>query len=421
MTALLLWIQDRILSTRIALFLVLLSVSAVFAGRNIGESWMASGNDMQFILEELENPDSWILDWVAGPWVGKEMFVYYRPVTSTAWWLEYTVFGENQAAWQCVSLLLYLGAVTFLFLLLCRIFGNGIAPFVGVGVWAFREKTVLLIQWVPAQTDLLAGFFAISCLYFWNRYLMERKQSALALSFLLCVLALGSKEVALVLPLLAAALAAYRRDKKWVLISIGCVAFLGLFIALRTVALGGIGFVPGDKVGTSQGGIEATSAIRNMIQFVLPAPLGLGGVILPTLILLFTTLSIWIFRKKSIVSLFALAIFGLALSTVALGGIEWWFLPQTIQSILLGMLCGLLILFAAKWESRGALLALITGVLFSVFAIRVVFNSAGNVFYLPHIYWAIAWGALITAMLNYARKTCRLSEIAPTEGFQANR
>ena len=420
MTSLLLRLQDRISATRLVLFLALLSVSATFAGRNIGGSWTASGNDMQFILEELENPDSWVLDWVAGPWVGREMFVYYRPVTSVAWWLEYTVFGENQSAWQCVSLLLYLGGITLLFLFLCRLFGNGIAPFVGVGVWAFREKTVLLIQWVPAQTDLLAGFFALLCLYFWDRFLLEKKQSFFTIAFLMCLLALGSKEVALVLPLICAALAAYRRDKRWAIWAVGCIVFLALFVYLRSIALGGTGFIPGDKVGSSHGGIEATSAMRNVIQFLIPSPIGIGAAIISPLFLSLTTIALWLMRKRSVVLLFAVAIAGIILTTFALGGIEWWFVPQTLPALFSGMICILLICFAIRWEPHSALFAFIVGVIFSVFAIRVVFNSVGNVFYLPHIYWAIAWTTLVTAVLTSARRTSRLPKIVPTEVFQAN-
>ncbi len=413
MTRILNSINRSCASSRLTLFLVLLSASAFFAGRNIGQSWTASGNDMVFIIDELENPDSWILDWLTGPWVGKEMFVYYRPITSLAWWLEYYAFGENQAAWQCVSLLLYLGGVTFLFLLICRIFGAGLPAFLGTAVWAFREKTDLIIQWTPAQTDLLAGFFALSALYFWDKFLIERKQSLLAGALILAILALGSKEVALVLPLVGAALSVFRRKEKWGLYALGCVSLLVLFFVLRTYLLGGIGFVPGDKVGTNAGGIDTGNAIRNVFQFLLPSWIGFTFVSLAGLVILITGCFVYVYRKLSVILLLLIVVVGLGLSTLLIGGFEWWMIPETYLSLFKAIVAFGIFFLIIKWSVRLFLLSLIVGTVFSVFAIRVVFNSAGNVFYLPHLYWALIWATVFTAGLSWFQNRHQSPKILP--------
>jgi hypothetical protein len=371
-----------------------------------------------------------VQDWVVGPWIGREIFVYYRPVTSLVMFAEFRLFGEHSAPWQALSLALHLGSTALLALFIRRLFRSCTAGIVGALLWGFRDKMALAIEWTPAQTDLLAGFFALLCLLTLKLYLEERRWFWLLLAAPSGLLAMGSKEVALILPLLVTALALHAGTlpRKKLAALLGTTWLLTLaFLLWRSHALRGMGFMPGQgthpsgkfgKGRSSVGRITPGGLAQKLLAFLLPLPLGPNAPF-PALATLGTgataALTHRLSQTRSPRTVLAAAGIGLLLVTLLmsdpqdgwmlsslfdsfLSGLIHWLMPDTYFGLLFGLAMLALLVFALKRRPRDGALLLAWGVSVWLPLYHVVFNSAGNVTYLPDTYWALVWGWIAAAL-----------------------
>jgi hypothetical protein len=402
-----LWQTERLASKKWVFALLVAGIIAAtavtFLGA-VGGSWYESGDDMRHILPELEHGSP--TDWLTGPWVGKRMFEYYRPVTSIAMWAQYQAFGERQSAWQMVSLLSHLSSVALLALLLRTLFGASLPALCGTAIWAFRGRTLETIEWVPAQTDLYAGLFSLAALLLFVLWLRGGRHLVVGVAIVLWLLAVGSKEVALVVPGVAGAIALFEEGqsaKTKALIVASCAAVAVLFVAVRLAMLGGTGFLPGQAVGDSvrTGGIRPDSVVRNLLGFLLPASLA------PISPLCWKAawsaavgaLGTWLLGRKRWIYGVAAAAATFLLITHFLGDPGFWLVPQTGLSIIKAIIpIGLAALVVSRLPKKAGMAALV-GLILSLPLYHVVYNKAGNVRYLPDIYWAIVWCLVGSAIL----------------------
>ena len=391
----------------LAALAVLLLLPCVACGSAVGGNWWRSGNDMGYFLRELERTSPGeVLGWLTGPWIGHELFRYYRPVTSLAIYAEYAVFGRHSAGWQALSLLLHLGSTLCLALLCRRVLRSPTAALVAASVWTLRPRMAMTIEWVPAQTDLLAGFFALLSLLALQVYLDERRRRWLLLAALSLVLAMGSKEVALVVPGMAALLILHARGvaprRKALLIG-GAVLLIVTFVAWRSYALAGLGYVPGAEDMPARGASEqGTRLALRLLDFLLPAPSLQQA--LPSVLLIFiatgVALLLWVpLRQRNWTHSFIVGGVGLIGLTLAAEDDGWWLLPENLVGLALGVGALLLVLLVVRRCPRQALLLAGWGVVAWLPTYQVVYNVAGNVRYLPDTYWALGWGTLAIALL----------------------
>ena len=367
---------------------------------------------MAYLLPEARSANSHgVLGWLTGPWMGYRLFEYYRPVTSLALYGEYRLFGEQSAGWQVVSLILHMSSTAMLATLCRRVFSSGLAALVGAGVWGFRDRQWDAIAWTPAQTDLLAGFFALACLLSLAIFLDSAGAKWLICAAVSGILSVGSKEAALVLPLLASLLIlrnpSQSRRTHWRMIG-GAWLLAFVFFVWRYHALGGLGFTPGQVSAHSGGGrLRPDQILSHLWSFLLPAPLGSAAVVsagaCPALFA--SLLLIAELRRRRLPRLWLLAAGAAAflLVTVFLGGPEWWLVLQTYESLLAGIFCISLLALTVIWRPYDSLFVLGWGVCAWLPLYHIVYNVAGNVSYLADTYWALAWSALIAAVLRKGR------------------
>lgn len=131
---------------------------------------------------------------------------YYRPVVKLSLRATWAVFGGRPAAHHAVNLLVHASAVLFLGLLLRRLVPPGAAA-IAAAVFAVHPSTVQAVDIVTARSDLLAGAFVLAACALFAR-LATRDRPPVALEAALAataLLAFGSKESALLLPLPLAA------------------------------------------------------------------------------------------------------------------------------------------------------------------------------------------------------------------------
>jgi len=388
----------------------------------VGGDWLRSGNDMRYFLDELQGADAErVWGWVTGPWIGRELFRYYRPVTSLAVFAQYRLFGEWSAPWQGLSLLLHAASTVILAELCSRIVHSRIAGLAAALVWAYRDRMALAIEWTPAQTDFLAVFFSLAALLTLKLYLDQSRWPWLLPSGLCALLAMGSKEVALILPGPAALLAldAFRQHRlsgrKAAAIIAGAALLAGAFLSWRVHALQGLGFLPGQAGEHSSGGASSRQLLPGFIRFLLPDSLD-GSTTVPPLASVLAALTfylVWRLRRTGSRRWWPAALAGFLAVTAAAGHPMVWIVPVTYPELASGIAWTGLLALALQRRRWDALLALGFGLVLWLPTYHVVYNRAGNVFYLPHVYWALLWAAISAAVLDYLGVTASPTSSAP--------
>ena len=129
---------------------------------------------------------------------------YYRPVTKASFRLTFALAGPSPFAFHLGNLVLHAIGVLLLTLLLLQLFERPFA-LLGATLWGLHPMTVQAVQNVTARSDLLAGAFFLGALVLVARWTRTERWPWLFASVVLAVLAMGSKESALLLPFAAGA------------------------------------------------------------------------------------------------------------------------------------------------------------------------------------------------------------------------
>jgi Tfp pilus assembly protein PilF len=186
------------------------------------------------------NPPTWA--GVAYHWT-HTAYDLYIPVTYTAWaglaWLGYVAEPDaagshlNPYLFHAANVLLHAGATLLVFEILRRLFRRDLAAACGALVFALHPVQVEAVGWVAGFKDVLAGFLSLAAIVF---YLDEETTKSQPIKFaaavFLFILAILSKPIAMVVPVIALSLDVilHRRPIKqsflrfgiWLPLSIAC-------------------------------------------------------------------------------------------------------------------------------------------------------------------------------------------------------
>jgi hypothetical protein len=165
----------------------------------------------------------------------------YRPVTSLSLWANWAPGGDGPAAFHAVNVLLHVAASALVVLLLLTL---GCAPagaLVGGALFAVHPVHVEAVANIVGRADVLATIFCLVGALAWlsPRLGPWARAAGVAVAY---ALALGSKEIAVVLPglllLLSWARPAGRRLVGEVAVLAPTVVVLGAYLLVRLSALG---------------------------------------------------------------------------------------------------------------------------------------------------------------------------------------
>jgi hypothetical protein len=157
----------------------------------------------------LKAEDGTLLSWLLHLWVDglPVQSHYYRPLSSASLCLDYALFGDNTMAWHSMQLFLHASNALLLFAL-ARMLTQGLlwqntASALAVLLFCVSPATPEVSVWVAGRYNVLAlGWMLLAMIlhghgrYYW--------------SLLMTMLALASKESALVLPVLLASISWWR-------------------------------------------------------------------------------------------------------------------------------------------------------------------------------------------------------------------
>lgn len=158
---------------------------------------------------------------------GRDQFC--RPILNLTFLVEKYLYGTKPFGYHLTNLLLHLFSVFSLFLLFTLKYDKK-KTFIVCVLFACHPAVVQAVAWIPGRNDSLLALFIILSLYFFIKY-NEKNKSGYLLSYLFCfVLALLTKETAIVLPLFYLLFLLF--DKKNAKQIIVTVMILSLIIAL---------------------------------------------------------------------------------------------------------------------------------------------------------------------------------------------
>lgn len=127
--------------------------------------------------------------------------VYYRPLVSVSFGLDYLMWGWDALGYRITNLVLHLFNVVLVYLLGRRLLNTAIPALLGAAFFGVLPIHELSVFWLPGRTDVLCSLFYLVSLLIFMIHMERGGFRLLALSCLFFVFALLSKEMALSLPL----------------------------------------------------------------------------------------------------------------------------------------------------------------------------------------------------------------------------
>jgi Tfp pilus assembly protein PilF len=343
---------------------------------------------------------------------------YYRPLMSFAYLICYKLFGPIPFGFHLLNMVLHAAVVLLTFAVTERLFGDRLMSLVAAGLFALHPVHTESVAWIAGVTDLeLSVFFLLTFLFYLRlapsgfasvdpqdsgrragkrglfRFAADSAWGTQVAMLATYILALLSKEQALVLPLLATAYEhAYRGDRAATSLRAKVARYAGLwiaaaaYVAFRHFVLGG--FVPSvarPALAWSRVVLTAISLIGSYVwKLIWPVHLS----------------AFYVFHESSRVSDTSVLL-GLVALLAALNLFVWlWSRARPISFALLWIGITLAPVLNARWMPAG------------VFAERYL--------YLPSVgfCWLLGWAAVVAWRASPtelpARPSAAPSPVAPS-------
>lgn len=173
-------------------------------------------------------------DWGEGV---NTLYGYYRPLAIFSYFLNYSVHKLHVFGYHFINLLLHsLVSITFFFFSL-HIFKKFKPSFIAGLMFLTTPIHSTLACYISGRADLFASFFILLALIQYMKFLNEKVRIHFISFFLFFILALLSKEIALILPvlcLLYSCIIKRKPDIRTLLINLSIILF---FLFMRSIAI----------------------------------------------------------------------------------------------------------------------------------------------------------------------------------------
>ncbi len=127
---------------------------------------------------------------------------FYRPLQTVSFMLDAFIGGTNPWIYHFTSLVYHLFTVVAVYFLLKLLRFNQLTAFIAALIFSVHPLLSSAVSWIPARGDLLVGLFGVLLFISFIRYWSTKKVLYIILHTILFTLALFSKEIAVLFPLL---------------------------------------------------------------------------------------------------------------------------------------------------------------------------------------------------------------------------
>lgn len=195
------------LNNKIKAALLLFILAVVLYSNSLGGEFVY--DDEYFIVKNihirnLENIPSFFVNPQAVAFADLAQDVY-RPLTTVSYAFDYHLWRLDTFGYHLENVIFHGLNAILLFILLYLIFGDIFIAFLASLLFACHPVQTEVVAWISGRSSVLFLFFYLLSFIFYALYVKRRNKIFLALSLILCVKALFSKEMAASLPLLLAA------------------------------------------------------------------------------------------------------------------------------------------------------------------------------------------------------------------------
>ncbi len=147
--------------------------------------------------------------WFASPYATSALREHtgYRPILMASYALDYALWPNPSAGYHRTNLAIHLGVVALVYLLARRLWGDGLAALLAAAAMALHPINAEAVNYISARSSSLAACFALLAVWAYDvatRAAAARRHTVTwrAVAMLATLLAVGTKESAVVLPLL---------------------------------------------------------------------------------------------------------------------------------------------------------------------------------------------------------------------------
>lgn len=175
---------------------------------------------------------------------------HYRPLASLFFGLNYMIWNLNPLGYHLAALILHItnSILVFILAMLLTKKRKALGWFAAI-LFAIHPIHVNTVPDIPAMPEMLASLFLILSLILFVRYSQSKKLRYFIISILLCMMAIWSKETAVVIPILILIYVILFAEEKnltvnlfqSIKLSLPYFALSGVYIVLRIIILGGFG------------------------------------------------------------------------------------------------------------------------------------------------------------------------------------
>jgi len=132
----------------------------------------------------------------------EENWGFYRPLQMITYALDYFLWGLNPIGYHLTNIILHIIAAMCLYWWINILFGNGFISFLASILFILHPVHTEVVSYISGRADSLAAIFILLCLIFYIKGNCREDVSLSIFAYLFYILALLSRESALITPLL---------------------------------------------------------------------------------------------------------------------------------------------------------------------------------------------------------------------------
>ena len=155
---------------------------------------------------------------------------YYRPMFLVDFIIESRFFGVKPAGYHFSNLLYHLFSVVLLYLFFRKIKIPGLDSFLLALIFAVHPVLSQAVAWIPGRNDMLLMIFFLSCFILMIRYMEKPALPVILLQMFFFILALFTKETAIIIPLIITGLLLFHLKCGWQKIMLPAITWIAAIV-----------------------------------------------------------------------------------------------------------------------------------------------------------------------------------------------